>query len=266
MEKNLEKNIHTHTYFLSSLCIYTHTHTHIFSLSMCIYIYIYAWNNPFPVPLKLTQCCKSTILQSKKKKGQRLSKRGRPEGHSAEVGSKCLPRGYRVCQWGAGLAGRQGESSECCSVGRAGAGPRHSWSGCGVGAGSGVRVRRAWGGEGGRSEKKCEGRSGQGGCRSCSEEGPSQRVWIFCFRQWRVKEGLMKDFKLRSNSICYSKIVNSFFFSTNYCLFIDQKNSASTENTKKLEYHLQKWKIIIPSPRKKDKQTVSIWCLPCCSL
>ena len=50
----------------------------------------------------------------------------------------------------------------------------------------------------------------------------------------------MKDFKLRSNSICYSKTVNSFFFSTNYCLFIDQKNSVSTENTKKLEYHLQK--------------------------
>ena len=50
----------------------------------------------------------------------------------------------------------------------------------------------------------------------------------------------MKDFKLRSNSICYSKIVNSFFFflSTNYCLLIDQKNSASTKNTKKVEYNL----------------------------
>ena len=51
-----------------------------------------------------------------RQRGEKENKRGHPEGDSAEVGSKCLPRGYRVCQWGAGVAGRQGESSERCAV------------------------------------------------------------------------------------------------------------------------------------------------------
>lgn len=115
-----------------------------------------------------------------------------------------------MCQWGAGVAGRQGESSERCAV-WAEPGQVPGTAGQGVVWGQGVGC--GWEElEGGRSGKRCEGRSGQGGCRSCSEEGPRQKVWIFCFRQWRVKEGLIKDFKLRSNSICYSKIVNSFFF------------------------------------------------------
>ena len=49
MEKNLKKNIYTHIY------------TYIY-----IYIYIYIKLNHFAVHLKLTQHCKSTILQYKK--------------------------------------------------------------------------------------------------------------------------------------------------------------------------------------------------------
>ena len=48
MEKNLKK------------CIYIHTHSHIHTL--CVYVYL----NRFANNLKLTQHCKSTILQLKK--------------------------------------------------------------------------------------------------------------------------------------------------------------------------------------------------------
>ena len=57
MEKNLKNNIY----------IYIHIH-----ISIWIYIYL----NHFSVHLKLTQYCKSTIVQLKKKKGK---KNGKPK-------------------------------------------------------------------------------------------------------------------------------------------------------------------------------------------
>ena len=51
MEKNMKKNTH--------MCVYIYVYVY-----MCIYMYM----NHFAVHHKLTQHCKSTILQFKKKK------------------------------------------------------------------------------------------------------------------------------------------------------------------------------------------------------
>ena len=128
--------------------------------------------------------------------------------------------GTEHARWGAGVAGRQGGSSAHCSVGRAGAGPRQGvvW-GPGVECGWEELEEGRVGGEG-RSVKVDEAREGAGPAAGRDQV----RGFGFSLSGNEVKGGPMKDFKLRSNSICYSKIVNFFFFlSTNYCLLIDQK-------------------------------------------
>ena len=57
------------------MCVYVYTHTHT-------HIHIYIKLNHFAVHRKLTQHCKLTTLQEKKKK--RIQKMGEPKKHDAK--------------------------------------------------------------------------------------------------------------------------------------------------------------------------------------